>query len=159
MDLLDMDELANVPVQDWNALLPKHGNWLEMFHSELQPGMADGMEPNTYWVIGEDSDKCEYHIQKDFIEPEEIMEYCQVGGSCGYLEIDINECSSFPKITIVIIFDVDKLAPHEALVQASQQYDQVAMAKDDWPYALNTDTLQCVLFAIWIASWNGSYMT
>ena len=148
MDLLDMDELVNVPVQDWNALLPKHGNRLEMFHPELQPGMADGMEPNTYWVIGEDSDKCEYHIQKDFIEPEEIMEYCQVGGSCGYLEIDINECSSFPKITIVIIFDVDKLAPHEALVQASQQYNDIAMAKDDWPYGLNADTLQCVLFAI-----------
>ena len=70
-----------------------------------------------------------------------------MGGSRGYLEIDVNENSSFPKITMVIIFDVDKLAPHEALVQASQQYDQVAMAKDDWGYTLNPDTLQCVLFA------------
>ena len=109
--------------------------------------MADSMEPNTYWAIGEDSDKCEYHIQKDFTEPKEITKNCQVGSSRGYLEIDINESSSFPKITMVIIFDMDKLAPHEALVQASQQYDEVAMAKDDWAYVLNSDMLQCILLA------------
>ena len=147
MDILDMNELANAPVQDWNALLPKGGNRLEMFHPELKPGMADNMEPNTYWAIGDGSDECEYHIRNDFIEPDEITKNCKVGGSRGYLEIDVNESSSFPKITILIIFDVDKLAPHEALVQASQQYGQVAMAKDDWGYTLNPDTLQCVLFA------------
>ena len=32
-------------------------------------------------------------------------------------------------------------------MQASQQYDQAVMAKDDWGYTLNHDTLQCVLFA------------
>ena len=48
---------------------------------------------------------------------------------------------------MVIIFDVNKLAPHEALVQASQQYDDVAMAKDDWPYAISAEKLQCVLCA------------
>ena len=26
MDILDMNELANTPMQDWNALLPKCGN-------------------------------------------------------------------------------------------------------------------------------------
>ena len=147
MDILDLEELANAPVQEWNMFLPKRGNQLEFFHPELQPGMADSMEPNTYWAIGDGSDKCEYHIWNDFIEPDEITKNCKVGGSRGYLEIDINESSSFPKITIVIIFDVDKLAPHEALVQASQQYDEARMARNDWPYALNTDTLQCVLFA------------
>ena len=38
---------------------------------------------------------------------------------------------------MVIIFDVNKLAPHEALVQASQKYDKAAMAKDDWPYTIS----------------------
>ena len=117
-----------------------------MFHPNLQPGMADSMEPNTYWAMGQDLNDSEYCIQKDFVKPEEITGYCWVGRSCGYLEIDVNESLCFPKITMVIIFDMDKLAPHEALVQASQQYDQVAMAKDNWPYALNPDTLQCILF-------------
>ena len=35
MDILDIQELANAPVQEWNALLPKRGNRLEMFYPEL----------------------------------------------------------------------------------------------------------------------------
>ena len=47
----------------------------------------------------------------------------------------------------MIIFNIDKLTPHEALVQASQQYNNMAMAKDDWPYAISHDMLKCFLFA------------
>ena len=32
---MDMEELAKAPVQDWNALLPKHGDHFKMFRPEL----------------------------------------------------------------------------------------------------------------------------
>ena len=109
--------------------------------------MADHLEPNTYWAVGQDLDDCKYKINKDFVEPQVITEYCRVKGERGYLVLRINASYPFPRIVMVIIFNVDKLAPHEALVQASQQYDNVAMAKDDWPYAISHETLECVLFA------------
>ena len=81
------------------------------------------------------------------MEPNKISKYCHVKGERGYLVLRINANHPFSKIIMVIIFDMNKLAPHEALVQASQQYNDVAMAKDDWPYTISAETLQCVLFA------------
>lgn len=43
--------------------------------------MADNLEPNTYWAVGHDLDVCEYKLNKDFVEPSEIMKYCRVKGS------------------------------------------------------------------------------
>ena len=147
MDIMDLEELENAPVPDWKYLLPKQAAQYEMFYPELRPGMADHLEPNTYWAVGQDLDDCEYKINKDFMEPHVIMEYCRVKGERGYLVLRVNTSYPFPRIVMVIIFDVNKLTPHEALVQASQQYDDVAMAKDNWPYAISHETLECVLFA------------
>ena len=147
MDVMCVEELANAPVPDWKSFLPKYANRYELFFPALKPGMADHLEPNTYWVVGQDAEDCEYKINKEFMEPNEITKYCSVKGERGYLILHINKSYPFPKIIMVIIFNVNKLAPHEALVQASQQYDDVAMAKDDWPYTISRETLQCVLFA------------
>ena len=147
VDFGSLEDLENAPVPDWKSFLPKQAVRYEMFYPQLKPGMADNLEPNTYWAIGQDWDDCEYKINKDFIEPQAITEYCRVKGKRGYLVLRLNVSYLVPRVVMVIIFDVDKLAPHEALVQASQQYDDVAMAKDDWPYAISHDILECVLFA------------
>ena len=147
LDLMSLEDLWRAPVPDWKDFVDGYADRYAMFYPELKPGMADSLEPITYWAVGDDLEDSEYKINKEFKEPDEIIKYCRVKGPRGYLEIDINDNAPFPKITMVIIFNAKKLAPHEALIFASQQYDDVAMGKDEWPYAMSQETLQCVLFA------------
>ena len=109
--------------------------------------MVDHLEPNTYLAVGADTDAAEYRINHKFEMPFEITKHCCVKGVQAYIAIYINlGCPLDPSMTMVIIFDVNKLSPHEVFLHVSQQYDAKLMKKDDWAYVINEETLKCIPF-------------
>ena len=83
MDIMCLEELANAPVPDWKSLIPKHAGRYELFFPELKPGMVDHLEPNTYWVVGQDLDDCKYKIIRNLLNPMRSVSTAESKESAG----------------------------------------------------------------------------
>ena len=109
----NLGELLEPPILDWSAISEKGR---EMFIPNFLYEMKESLEPHVYW-IRPDRDQ-EYSPDPEFKMPEQLAyPVCIVRGKRGVLSLDFN---FYKKFYIVIVFNSEEMAPHEALIHASR---------------------------------------
>ena len=87
-----------------------------MFRPNFLHEMKESLEPHIYWVQTDRSQ--EYSPDPEFKMPEQLhYPMCIVQGKRGVLALDF---MMYKKFYIVIIFNAEEMAPHEALIYASR---------------------------------------
>ena len=109
----NLGELLEPPIPDWSAV---GGTNCEMFRPHFMYEMKESLEPHMYW-IRPDCEQ-EYSPDPEFKMPEQLAyPVCIVKGKRGVLSLDFNV---YKKIYIVLVFNAEEMAPHEALIHASR---------------------------------------
>ena len=142
-DVFSIEELAQAPIPDWSEVSHKHYHAHPEYIPHLLPAMADHLEPNTYWAIGGENNGAAYSINPKFVKPKDL-ERCKVHEPRGYIEFVVYHK---PDVKLLIVFDADIMAPHEAIITASQLYEPELMSKDQWPFETCEEDIQVYLYA------------
>ena len=109
----NLGELLEPPIPDWSAIGEKGR---EMFIPNFLYEMKESLEPHVYWIRADREQ--EYSPDPEFKMPEQLAyPVCTVKGKRGVLSLDF-DC--YKKIYIVIVFNAEEMAPHEALIHASR---------------------------------------
>ena len=113
IDIKNLSELLEPPISDWSAI---GGKGREMFIPNFLYEMKESLELHIYW-IWPDCDQ-EYSLDSEFKMPLQL-DYlmCIICGKRGVLTLDFN---CYKKFYIVIVFNAEEMAPHEALIFASR---------------------------------------
>ena len=109
----NLSELLKPPIPDWLAVGETN---CEMFVPHFMYEMKESLEPHVYWICP-DCDQ-EYSPDPEFKMPEQLTYLvCTVKGKRGVLSLDFN---FYKKFYIVLVFNAEEMAPHEALIHVSR---------------------------------------
>ena len=109
----NLSELLEPPIPDWSAVGRTN---CEMFKPHFMYEMKESLEPHVYW-IRPDCEQ-EYSPDPEFKMPEQLAyPVCIICGKRGVLSLDFN---LYKRFYIVIVFNAEEMAPHEALIHASR---------------------------------------